>query len=289
VAERLGHEVAVANPRQVALISGSDRKSDRTDAETLTRLGRADVALLRPIRHRTEQAQKDLEVLRARHALVRARTLLVNHVRGALKSWGTRVRSSSSEAFEAAAREQLPPELVTVFSPTLTAIGDLTAHVRDYDRRLAALGVEQYPQTALLRQVTGVGPVTSLAFVLTIEDPSRFRRNRQVGAYLGLRPRMDQSGQTSRQLGIAKSGDRMLRSLLVQSAHYILGPHGPDTTLRRYGEALMARGAGNAKKRAIVAVARRLAVLLLRLWKTGEVYEPLHAPAANAQAGVGAL
>lgn len=137
---------------------------------------------------------------------------------------------------------------------------------------------EKYQHTELLRQVTGVGPVTSLAYVLTLETPLRFARSRDVGPYLGLVPDQDESGECQPQLGISKAGDRMLRKLLVGSAHYILGPFGPDCDLRRFGMKLCARGGKNAKKRATVAVARKLAVLLHRLWISGDVYEPLRQP-----------
>lgn len=288
LATQLGHEVLVANPRQLALITKSDRKSDRTDAETLARLARADRSLLRPVRHRDERQQRHLEVLRARDALVRARTLLVNHVRGALKGFGVRVNSASVESFPQALREQAPRELRVLLAPMATSIASLSRQIAAYDHRVNQLCRKEHPETQRLQQVVGVGPVTSLAFVLTIADPGRFRRNRQVGAYLGLRPRRDQSGACDRQLGIAKSGNPLLRRLLVQCAHHILGPFGPDTNLRRFGLAMKERGGGNAKKRAVVAVARRLAVLLLHLWRTNATYQPLHgqppAPPTTARA-----
>jgi transposase len=288
LAAELGHEVLVANPRQLALISKCDRKTDRTDAETLARLARADRTLLRPVHHRDERLQRHLEVLRARDALVRARTLLVNHARGALKGFGVRVNASSCDTFPQALKEQAPRELRALLAPVAQAIARLSTQIAAYDRRVNELCREEHPETRRLQQVVGVGPVTSLAFVLTIADPNRFRSNRQVGAYLGLRPRSDQSGASNRQLGIAKSGNPLLRRLLVQCAHHILGPFGPDTNLRRFGLAMRERGAGNAKKRAVVAVARRLAVLLLRLWRTGAKYEPLYAapttPALPARA-----
>jgi len=151
--------------------------------------------------------------------------------------------------------------------------------IKVYDERIEKLGQDKYAHTELLRQVKGVGPLTSLAYVLTLENPDRFAKSRDVGPYLGLVPKQEESGDSQPQLGISKVGDVMLRRLLVGSAHYILGPFGPDTDLRRYGLRLCERGGKNAKKRAAVAVARKLAVLLHRLWISGEVYEPLrHAP-----------
>jgi transposase len=132
-----------------------------------------------------------------------------------------------------------------------------------------------HPEVALLRQVKGVGPLISLTFVLTLDDPQRFRRSRDVGCFLGLRPGRRNSGRSEPQLHISKEGDRYLRTLLVQGAHYILGPLGEDSDLRRWGLKLAQRGGKNAKKRAVVALARKLAVLLHKLWVSGEVYEPL--------------
>ena len=270
----LGHEVVVANPRQVALIARSQRKTDRRDAAWLARLGRFDPELLAPIRHRSEASQHDLAVVRARDALVRSRTLLINHVRGAVKACGAALPSCTAGAFHRKMADHIPSGLRPALLPLVEAVGELTARIAAAGREVEAL-CEAHPETAALRQVTGVGPITALTFVLTVEDPSRFPQNREVGAYLGLVPRQRESGARAPQLGIGKSGDAGLRRLLVQAAHYILGPFGPDSDLRRWGERYAGTGAGNAKKRAVIAVARRLAVLLLALWKTGEVYEPL--------------
>ena len=275
----LGHEVVVANPRQVALIAGNQRKTDRLDAAWLARLGRFDPELLAPIRHRSEQSQHDLAVVRARDALVRTRTLLINHVRGAVKACGAALPSCTARAFHRKAAEHIPGGLRPALLPLVEAVGELTARIATAGREVEAL-CEAYPETAALRQVRGVGPITAL----TIEDTARFPKNREVGAYLGLVPRQRDSGERAPQLGIGKSGDAGLRRLLVQAAHYILGPFGPDTDLRRWGERYAGTGAGNAKKRAVVAVARRLSVLLLALWKTGEVYEPLRQAAARSAA-----
>lgn len=271
----LGHEVWVANPRRVKLISASDNKSDRQDAEILARLGRMDPQLLHPIRHRGAQTLADREVLRARAALVSARTQLVNHARAAVKVAGGRLPSSSTESFPRKAADAIPESLRPALEPILAMIDALNTAVGDYDREIKMLAKERYPETDRLRQVQGVGPLTSLLYVLTLEDPDRFGRSRAVGAYLGLRPRRHQSGDMDRQMRITKAGDRELRSLLVQCAHYILGPLGPDTDLKRFGLRLAERGGKAAKKRAVIAVARKLAVLLHRLWITEQPYEPL--------------
>ena len=170
----------------------------------------------------------------------------------------------------------MPSELAEALEDVVATIASLTERIRDYERRIERVSKEDYPQeSALLRQVPGVGALTSLSFVLTLEDPQRFEKSRTVGAYLGLVPSKDQSGESDPGKRISGEGDEMLRRLLVGSAHYILGPFAPDSDLRRHGEKIAGRGGKNTKKRAVVAVARKLAVLLHRLWITGESYEPL--------------
>jgi len=279
-----GHDVLVANPRQLALIAQNDSKDDPIDAELLARLGRVEPQLLAPIVHRGAEAQADLAVIRARDAVVASRTQLVNHVRGAVKSFGARLPKCSPRSFARKAELEVPEPLRGALEPVLQVIGEMTEQIKGYDRQLEAACQEHYPETELLRQVGGVGVVTALAFVLTLEDAQRFRRSRSVGSFLGLRPGRDKSGAQDPELRITKAGDRLLRRLLVGSAQYILGPLGPDCDLRRWGLKLASRGRKNAKKRAVVAVARKLAVLLHRLWVGGEVYEPLRLapPAAVA-------
>jgi transposase len=271
----LGHEVIVANAREVRLIYGGDHKTDRLDAEALARLARLDPALLHGIEHRSEDAHQDLAVIRAREVLVRTRTRLITHVRGAVKSAGSRVPRSSAASFHHKAMEAIPEGLQPALQPLLDQLEQITRQIRDYDRQIATLSAERYPETRLLTQVPGVGPITALAFVLTLENPNRFKRSRAVGTYLGLCPRTDQSGDKDPQCRITKAGNPMLRRLLVQAAHYQLGPFGPDTDLRRWGLARAERGGRIAKRKAVIAVARKLAVLLHRLWVTAEVYEPL--------------
>lgn len=271
--ESLGHEVVVANAHRVRLIAQSTKKTDRNDAETLARLGRADVALLSPVRHRGVEGQATLAVVRSREALVRARTLLINQVRGTVKSTGERLPASDADTFEQKVAALLPTALSRALGPVLASIKGLTSQIRELEREIERLSRESYPETAVLRQIPGVGPITALTYVATIGDPWRFKRSRDIGAYLGLTPKQRQSGERAPQLGITRSGDRMLRSLLVQCAHYVLGYRGPESDLRRWG-LKQAGGGAQAKKRALVAVARKLAVLLHRLWVTGTVYEP---------------
>jgi len=281
--EELGHEVIVASAGRVREMIGHGDKTDALDARSLAQFGAVAPELLRPIRHRGPQAQRDLAVIRARETLVRARTTLVNHVRGSAKSLGERIGASSTAAFVRRARQALSKETAAMQEPLLASIEQITVQIRVYDRRIEELCTERYPVTARLRQIKGVGAVTALGFVLTLEDPHRFAKSRMVGAYLGLRPRKYASGDRDPELGISKRGDGRLRRLLVQAAHYILGPFGPDTDLRRWGLRLAA-GSKRAKKRAIVAVARKLAVLLHRLWLSGADYEPLRQAEARAVA-----
>lgn len=272
-----GMQVIVANPRRVELISKSDRKTDRGDAEALTELGRTNSRLLAPITHRSEQAQADLCVLRARDELVRMRTGMINHVRGVLKSNGHRAATCSAESFGKRASRMIPAELQAGLQPMVEMIAITSDKIAGLDTQIERLCVERYPITQALRQIGGVGPVVALTFVLTLDDPKRFRSARDVGAYLGLVPRKKSSGMSDPQLRITKAGDRSMRRLLVIAANYILGRFGPDCDLRRFG--LKIAGEGNdktAKKRARVAVARKLAVRMFHLWRSGEVYDPLH-------------
>jgi transposase len=206
---------------------------------------------------------------------VRSRTQLINHVRGIVKTSGGRLPSCSAESFPRKVALHIPGKLKEALAPLLVFIARLSRQIRSFDRQIEQIASEQYPETEVLRQVPGVGPLTALWYILTIEDPMRFTRSRDVGPYLGLVPRLDQSGEQNPQKRITKAGDELMRRLLVGSAHYIIGPFGPDTDLRRWGLRLAERGGKNAKKRAAVAVARKLAVLLHRLWVAGEVYEPL--------------
>jgi len=271
-----GHEVLVGNPRKIRLITESDRKSDRADAQSLARLARADRLLLSPIQHRTQEKQVELSVIRARDALVRSRTALINCARGLVKPMGLRLPACSTEAFaKRAASTDLPEILRVALAPLLKQIEAVNQAIREYDRQIEHIAATQYPETCLLKQIKGVGTLIALTYVLTLEDPHRFSKSRDVGAFLGFLPREKQSGERSPKLGINRAGNEYLRRLLVQGAHYILGPLGPDTDLRRWGLQLAARGGSHSKKRALIAVARKLSVLLHHFWKTGEVYEPL--------------
>lgn len=272
VLSELGHEVVVAHAARVPLIYQSVRKRDRVDAEVLARVCRLDPALLCPVTHRGKQAQEHLQLIRSRDALVAARTQLINHVRSSVKVHGERLSGCSAESFVTKVEPEIPPALAPALLPVLASIAELNRQIRGYDKSIETVGAEHYPQTAVLRQVPGVGPITALAYVLTLEDPKRFAKSRDVGPYLGLTPKQRQSGQSEPHLRISKAGNRYLRRLLVGCAQYILGPFAQDTALRQWGLSKASHGGKNGKKRAVVAVARKLAVLLHRLWITGEIY-----------------
>lgn len=271
----LGHEVFVANARQVKLISSSSRKSDRVDAETLARLARVDTELLRPIRHRSERAQMDLIKIRSRAILVDSRTGLINAARGLCKAMGERMPACAADYLGVEELESLPDDLKQELTPLLKSVESLTEKIKELEKQIEQIARTNYPETKLLEQVSGVGTLIALTFVLTVDDKERFQHSRDVGCYVGLRPKRSESGESSPQLSITKEGDPYLRKLLVQGSQHILSRKGPDTDLKRWGLKLAGKGGKNAKKRAVVAVARKLAVMLHRLWVTGEVYEPL--------------
>jgi transposase len=276
----LGHEVLVANVRELRAISHSDRKSDQVDAEKLARYARLDPNILRPISHRTVEQQEALTLIRARDLLVRLRTAAVNAVRGLTKSCGYRMPASSTRCFARRSLAVMPPGLQQALGPVLQQIAEMTLKIKHYDRQIQLLTQTEYPETQALLKVQGIGYITALTFVLTLGNKERFGRSRDVGCYLGLRPRRSQSGERDPQLSITKAGNVYLRSLLIECANHILRPHGRDSSLRQWGLHLADRGGKQAKGKAVVAVARKLAVVLHRIWVTQEPYVPFYAEAA---------
>ena len=295
-----GHEVIVANARRVRAISDNNSKDDRMDAQLLARLARVDPALLYPIRHRTAEAQQHLAMIRARAALVDGRTALINTARGLVKAFGERLAACDADQMGVDKLKGLEPAEQAALAGLLRVVEATTEQIQEYDQQIAEIARKHYPETALLQQVHGVGLLIALTFILTLEDAERFERSRDVGCYVGLRPKRKDSGESQPELNITKEGDVYLRRLLVQGAHCILSPRGPDTDLKRWGLKLAGEGekkvggkesqskkpkkSKKAKKRAVVAVARKLAILLHSLWVTGEVYEPLR----NSQAAAAA-
>jgi transposase len=271
-----GFRVLVGNARKLRLIWDSSNKTDEKDAEMLARIARFDPQLLSPIRHRSRAAHMDLSIIKGRDALVRCRTSLINFVRGSCKTAGTRLPSCSADAFAKTVIEHVPEDLLAATIPCINTILELTQKIRQFNSQIEAICNEAYPETMRLREIKGVGPVTALAYVLTLEDPHRFRKSRDVGPYLGLVPKRDQSGCSDKPLSITKAGNIYLRRLLVNSAQYILGPFGPDCVLQRQGLRIASRGGKLAKRKAVVAVARKLAVVMHQIWKNKSVYDPLY-------------
>ena len=271
----LGHEVMVANPHKVKLITQSARKNDRIDAQKLARLARVDPKLLSPIRHRGEQAQADLAVIRARAELVEARTGLIHCARGLAKPMGERLQKCAADQVEESLAKPLSEAVRMVIGPLLKSVETISEQIVVYDQKIEEIA-KGYPEVELLTQVYGVGALIALTYILTIEDAERFQHSRDVGAFLGIHPQQRESGNSQPELGISKTGDRLLRSYLVQAAHGNLRQGAPDSDLRAWGLGKVGAGGKRAKRRALVAMARKLAVLLHRLWVTGEVYDPLY-------------
>lgn len=272
-----GATVIVANARKLRAIYTNDRKSDLLDARMLAKLLRVDHELLHPVKHNSEQCQRDMLPIKMRDTLVRQRVNIVSAIRGTLKSLGLRLPPSSTAAFTQAAGtiSQDHPDIFQAVEPSLRVLDEITASIRELDKQIKEIAEKNYPIVEKFQQIRGVGPITSLCFALVLDTPSRFDQPRCAGAFLGLVPRRDQSGDTDKQLPISKTGNVYLRRLLVQSAQYIMGHFGEDCDLRRYGLRLAARGGKAAKKKAIIAVARKLAVLMLAMWQSGSDYEPL--------------
>jgi transposase len=281
----MGHEVIVANPRKLRMISESDSKNDPADARLLARLAHVGPELLSPIQQRSEKTQVDLALVRARDVAVQSRTKIINAVRGIVKSTGLRLPKSSTLTFARKAKEACPEALRPALLPLLRVIEELTREIELYEKLVAKKAETEYPETKAIRTIHGVGPLTALAFVLVLNnDRNRFRRSRDVGCYIGLRPKQRESGQRAPQLGITKTGDSLLRRLATQCAQHVLGPFGKDSALRRWGMSLALRGGKNAKKRAVIAVARKLVILMHRIWITQEIYEPLRGVAEKSTA-----
>ena len=273
--QSMGHEVVVVNPRRVRLIAESTLKTDRIDAEILAWLGRQDEALLRPVYQRSEGARDLRTRLRVRTSLVRARTALINSVRGTLRSQGYRMSSCLAARFAARFWElKLESQLRQMLDPLVETIAELSLRI---ERLEADLVEESEADELLLRlqEVPGVGPIVCLAFVGWVDRPERFPQSRDVGACLGLRPQVRESGESQWHGAITREGDAEMRRLLVQAAHAALNCR-RDSALKRWAEQLAQR---IGKRKAVVALARKLAVLLHRLWVTGRSYQPLPTPA----------
>jgi transposase len=266
----LGHDVVVANPGRVRLIAEATLKNDKVDAITLARLVRADRQLLCPIIHRSAETQRQRGVLRVRRTLMNARTACLNASRGILRSFGYRTPGRKAERLaERLADASIPEEMVSVVAPLVQLALELDEKIAALDEAVETMG-HAYPEVALLRTVPGVGPLVALSFVLCIENPQRFARSRDLAGYLGLRPKMRESASTSHYGGITHQGDIEMRSLLVQAAHGLLRSRA-DSDLKRWANGLAER---IGKNKAVVALARKLAVVMHTMWVRGEPFRP---------------
>lgn len=272
-----GHETLVVDPRRLRLLTENERKRDKRDAQLLAEMGRSAPQLLTLVHHRSEETHRNLQLFRTRDLLVRQRTAAVTAVRSMVKSLGSRLPKSTTDNFAENARAAVPKEMLGAVTPLLKVIELLTQQIDVLEGRIEKLACSPKYRDAceLVSQPSGIGTLTALAFILTIEDASRFRSSRNVPAYFGLVPRCKQSGTRDQQLGISKTGDELVRKLLVQCASLMMRPSAAQSDMRTWALGLAERGGKNGKKRATVGLARKLAVLMHRLWVTGEEYQPL--------------
>jgi len=241
------------------------------DAETLARLVRMDPALLCPVRHRSEDTQRLRGMLRVRRTLINSRTAALNTARGLLRSFGYRLPGQRPQRLaRALARGAVPEELCALVAPLVLTALELDERIAALDEEVRHAG-EAFEVVTRFLDVPGVGPLVALAYVLCIEDPTRFRSSRDIPSFLGLRPRMRESADRSHFGRITRHGDGEMRRLLVQAAHACLRSR-QDTDLKTWAEGLAKRV---GKKKAVVALARKLAIVLHRMWLTGESYQPL--------------
>lgn len=267
-----GHEAFVVDPRRLELLTKSSKKTDRNDARLLAEMGRLDVEMLHPVHEKSDGTLAIRVELNARAQLVRTRTRLINLVRGALKLFGEQPPKCSSDVFHQ--RVHLPEILEPALGPILAVLAGLQAELEKYDKHVVEC-CKRFPQTELFRGIHGVGPIVALSFVAAIEKVERFKSSRAVGAYFGLTPKKDQSGKSDPSLRISKEGDGTVRSLLVSAATHALRKSAPDSDLKRFGRRIAQSGTPRDKGRARIAVARKLATLMHRIWVTGEIYQPL--------------
>ena len=271
----MGCKVYIANPRKIALISQNNMKTDKVDARLLARLVRSDPELLYPVTARDMTTQKDLTLIKSRHALVKARCGLISHVRGVIKPFGIRLPDDvTPDNIHEKAKHILDKEIFPAAKVFLEAIKLITTKIKVLDKQIASLIKKKYPEAKKLQTINGVGPITSITFVLLMGNPKRFKKSRDVGAYLGLIPRRDQSGEMDKSLSITKAGDNLMRTLLVNCSHYILGRFGKDNQLRRHGLKIMGQDKNKIrKKKAVIAVSRKLVVLMHSMLVSGEEFK----------------
>jgi transposase len=266
----MGHEVVVADPNRTKAIGAGLIKNDKLDARWLARLCQADM-LARVNVPSFEQRMARLPFT-SRDAMVRARTRLLNTARGMLASEGINVPAARPGRFVALVhdlRPSVPPELYQAVVPLLDALAALNGFIVDETRAMQARA-DTDPTMRLLQTIPGVGPVAASAFVSSIADPARFSSGRDVGAFLGLVPRLYESGKISRKGAITKCGNSQTRWALTMAASALLLAK-TDSHLQRWANELAQR---IGRKKACVAVARKLASIMWAVWKAGRPFEP---------------
>jgi transposase len=266
-------DVIAADPRKLKLISQSLKKTDRRDAYILARAGQSLPELLSPVEHVSDEIFADRALLETRDLLVRNRTQIICRIRSLTKAHGGKLAACSPESFHRKVTEQIPEPMHFACKPLLQVLAALDQQISELEKSLCKLAKEKYPIVAKLQDIPGVGIIIALSFVLSVGDPSRFEDTRQIGAYFGLTPRKKQSGNSNPQLGITKAGNGAMRKRLVLGAHCLIS-RGEDCGLKRWGIALCERGARSSKKRAVIALARKLAVVMLAVWKSGADFDP---------------
>lgn len=268
-------KVYVANPRKVQLIYKNYKKTDKEDAKILAKLVRSDPSLLFPIVTRDIETQEDLILLKTRRKMVDCRGDLIRHIRGIIKPFGVKLpKGVTVDNFHVKAKEYIENSILSILKDTFDAIESLAKQIKNLETKIDDLIKEKYPEANLLQTIPGVGPIISLTFLLIIGDPKRFKKSRDVGAYFGLIPKRDQSGEMDKSLPITKTGDASMRALLVNASHRNLGIFGKDTQLRRHGLKIMGTNENKIrKKKAVIAVARKIAVLMHSILISGEEFK----------------
>jgi transposase len=286
---KLGYPLAMFEARQASkFLSIRKNKTDKNDARGLADIARLGRGSISEVRVKAPECQRLRSLLVTRQKLVRLRTAVEGNIRSLLRLNGGKLNSSYSTA---ALRKNVTEELKRLrrsekidlsdeIEPLLTLSTAMRGYIVDLDRRLAQRAKED-PVCQRFLEIPGVGPITALAFYSAVDDPYRFRRSTDIGAYFGLVPRVRQSGQRLTRTRITKSGDRLTRTYLTSAAQHHLRT--ADSSLTRWGTALSER---LRKPGVHVALARKLAVTMLAIWKSGAHFDPYHgASAARLEAG----
>ncbi len=274
LAKSCGCDALVGNARKLAAIWQSKQKNDENDALLIAELARASRRLFHPVELRDDERHEMVQLIELREVAVSQRTQAVNSVRGLCKAHGVFIPKCDASCFHKVAAGAIPDGMAWKFKPMLRHLKEVAATIKRYDAMLEEYAQKHFKEEVeLLRTVPGVGPITSCAFVALIADPGRFGSARDAGAYFGLTPGQDKSGDKDAPKHITKTGSALMRHLLVTAANHILRASSPDTALKRHGERICARGGKVARRKAKTAVARKLAVVMLAMLKSGKAYD----------------